>query len=84
LATAQALVKKFLPDTASPEERIIAMIWLVNQAYIFVRNYEHLSKPPTNLKINEGFMERLIDTLARLLTCGLHGLCRVERQKGPA
>lgn len=60
------------------------MIWLVNQAYIFVRNYEHLSKPPTNFQINEGFMERLIDTLARLLTCGLHGLCRVERQKGPA
>jgi AcrR family transcriptional regulator len=82
LITAQAIAQKFLPETASPEERTIATIWLVNQAFIFVRNYEHLSKPPVNLTIDEGFMERLVEMLARLLTVGLAGLS--EQQKGPA
>jgi AcrR family transcriptional regulator len=82
LTTAQGIVAKFLPDTASPEERTVALIWLVNQAYIFVRDYEHLSKPPTNLTLDGQFVERLIDMLARLLTSGLAGLSP-RQQKGP-
>jgi hypothetical protein len=39
-----------------------------------VRNYEHLSKPPANLAVDEGFVERLIEFLARLLGSGLAGL----------
>ena len=81
LTTAQGIVAKFLPDTASPEERTVALIWLVNQAYIFVRDYEHLSKPPTNLTLDGQFVERLIDMLARLLTSGLAGLSPLQ-QKG--
>ena len=84
LTAAEGILRKFLPDTASPEERTVALIWLINQAYIFVRHYEHLSKPPANLKLDEGFMERLIDLLARLLTGGLAGLSGAAQQKGPA
>ena len=74
VATANAILSKFLPPDASPEERIVTMIWLVNQAYIFVRNYEHLSKPPASLTVDEGFVERLIELLGRLLCSGLAGL----------
>ena len=84
LTTAQGIVDKFLPGTASPEERTIALIWLVNQAYVFVRDYEHLSKPPTNLALDEDFVERLIDMLARMLGAALAGLHRPRQQKGPA
>jgi AcrR family transcriptional regulator len=58
VVTAQEIVGQFLPS-ASPEEQTIATIWLVNQAYIFVRNYEHLSGPPTSFKVDEAFVERL-------------------------
>jgi AcrR family transcriptional regulator len=74
VTTANAILSKFLPGGASPEARIVAMIWLVNQAYIFVRNYEHLSKPPANLAVDEAFVERLIELLTRLLRSGLTGL----------
>jgi AcrR family transcriptional regulator len=84
LTAAEGILRKFLPDTASPEERTVALIWLINQAYIFVRHYEHLSKPPANLKLDEGFMERLIDMLARLLTACLAGLPGAAQRKGPA
>ena len=84
LTTSQGIVHKFLPETASREEQTLAMIWLVNQAFIFVRHYEHLSKPPTNLTLDNGFMERLIDMLARLLTFGLAGLSGSRQQRGPA
>jgi AcrR family transcriptional regulator len=84
LTAAEGILRKFLPDTASLEERTVALIWLINQAYIFVRHYEHLSKPPANLTLDEGFMERLIDLLARLLTGGLAGLSGAAQQRGPA
>src|SRR3954470_6088200 len=42
VAIAQALVRKFLPAGASPEDIMILTIWLTNQAFIFVRNYEYL------------------------------------------
>jgi hypothetical protein len=80
LIAAQGLVRKFLPDAATREEKTIATIWLLNQAYIFVRNTEHLSWPPNNLVVDEPFMERLLDMLAQLLTHALAGLAR--RQAG--
>lgn len=73
-------MRKFLPDAATREEKTIATIWLLNQAYIFVRNTEHLSWPPNNLVVDEPFMERLLDMLAQLLTHALAGLAR--RQAG--
>jgi len=84
VTTAQAIIGKFLPDGASREEQTVAMIWLVNQAFIFVRHYEHLSKPPANLTLDQGFLERLIEMLARLLSQGLAGFSGVPQQKGPA
>jgi AcrR family transcriptional regulator len=74
VAIAQALVRKFLPSAASPEEGMVVTIWLVNQAFIFVRNYDSLSQPPANLKVDEAFLTRLVDTLSRLLIGGLAGL----------
>jgi AcrR family transcriptional regulator len=78
VAVAQGIVDKFLPETATPEDRILAVIWLVNQAFIFVRNAEHLAKPPTNIKVDEAFVERLIETLTRLLGSGLSGLALLQ------
>jgi AcrR family transcriptional regulator len=74
VAIAQALVGKFLPADASPEDIMILTIWLTNQAFIFVRNYEYLSQPPANLKVDEPFLERLVETLSRLLIGGVAGL----------
>jgi AcrR family transcriptional regulator len=74
LAIAQALVRRFLPANATPEEIMVVTIWLTNQAFIFVRNYDYLSQPPTNLKVDEAFLARLVDTLSRLLIGGLAGL----------
>jgi AcrR family transcriptional regulator len=76
VAAAIGILGKFLPDDATQEERTIAMIWLVNQAYIFVRNYDHLSRAPLNLKVDEAFLERLIDLLSRLIIGGLVGFSR--------
>jgi AcrR family transcriptional regulator len=84
LTNAQAIVRKFLPETASREEKTVAMIWLVNQALIFVRHYEYLSKPPANLTIDEEFMERLVAMMTRLLTGGLESLSEIRQQRGPA
>jgi AcrR family transcriptional regulator len=78
VSAAIAILGKFLPDDATPEERTVAMIWLVNQAYIFVRNYDHLSRAPLNLKVDEAFLERLIDMLSRLLIGGLVGFSRAS------
>jgi AcrR family transcriptional regulator len=84
VSAALAILGKFLPDDATSEERTIAMIWLVNQAYIFVRNYDHLSRAPLNLKVDEAFLERLIDMLSRLLIGGLVGFSRASEAKGSA
>jgi AcrR family transcriptional regulator len=75
VTAAQGIVKRFLPE-GSQEEQTIAFVWLVNQAHIFARNYEHLSGPPTNLKIDEAFLDRLVDLLSRLLISGLAGIAK--------
>jgi AcrR family transcriptional regulator len=79
VAIAQALVRKFLPANARPEEIMVVTIWLTNQAFIFVRNYDYLSQPPANLKVDEAFLARLVDMLSRLLIGGLAGLVGTGR-----
>lgn len=74
IAMAQAVVAKFLGPGATSEEAMVVTIWLTNQAFIFVRNYEHLWKPPANLKVDEAFLIRLVGTLTRLLVGGLTAL----------
>ena len=73
ITMAQALVGRFLGPNATSEEAVVATIWLANQAFIFVRSYEHLSKPAANLKVDQPFLTRLADMLSRLLIGGLAG-----------
>ncbi len=73
LSVAERIVRSFLPASASSEEVMITTVWLVNQGFIFVRNYEYLSRPPLNIEVDESFVERLADTLSRLLRSGLSG-----------
>lgn len=83
VALAEGIVAKFLPEDASREERLLATVWLVNQAFIFVRNAEHLTRPPAGLTLDEAFVERLIALLCRLLGTGLAGLAASDRKPGP-
>lgn len=74
LALAGAIVRRFLPDTATAEDAAVATVWLLHQGLIFVRNYDHFSQPPLNLKADEAFVERLVGLLSRLVGSGLSGL----------
>jgi AcrR family transcriptional regulator len=80
VTAAQGIIRKFLPE-ASQEEQTIAFVWLINQAHIFARDYEHLAAPPINLRVDEAFLDRLVDLLGRLLISGLAGVAR--REKAP-
>jgi AcrR family transcriptional regulator len=70
LSMADTIVGKILPD-ASREERLVATIWLVNQAAPFIRNRDMLSEQPFHLKFDADFLERLAEMLAALATGGL-------------
>ena len=71
LARAVALVRRFLPATASEQEAMCAAIWLMGQCSIFLRNREQFVQPPFNLKIDAPFVERLADMITRLALAGL-------------
>ena len=51
----------------------MASLWLLDQESIFVRDYEYLSRQPHNLKVDDGFVERLADFLTRILASGSAG-----------
>lgn len=70
LAAADAIVGKLRPE-ASREERLVATIWLVNQAAPFIRNRETLAEAPFHLKFDQEFIDRLAESLARLACNGL-------------
>ncbi len=67
------LVGRYLPQ-ADAEERMVALLWLVQQAEPFVRNSERLTGPPMRLRIDAGFVERLTDILFTLVGAGLEAL----------
>jgi hypothetical protein len=71
---AERLVRRFLGESASAEEVAVATLWLLHQGLIFVRDYEHLTRPPHHLKVDEAFVGRLADFLTRLLASGLTGV----------
>jgi AcrR family transcriptional regulator len=71
LARAVALVRRFLPASASDQEAMCAAIWLMGQCSIFLRNREQLTQTPFDLKIDEPFVERLADLITRLALGGL-------------
>lgn len=70
LSMADTIVGKLLPE-ASREERLVASIWLVNQAAPFIRNRDMLSAEPFNLKFDAEFLDRLAEMLAGLAAGGL-------------
>lgn len=71
---AERLVRRFLGEGASAEEVAVATLWLLHQGFIFVRDYEYLTRPPHNLQVDEHFVDRLADFLTRLLASGLAGV----------
>ncbi|MBQ0822424.1 TetR/AcrR family transcriptional regulator [Microvirga sp. HBU67558] len=73
VTSAERLVRRFLGEEASAEEVAVASLWLLHQGFIFVRDYEYLTRPPHNLKVDESFVDRLADFLTRLLASGLAG-----------
>ena len=77
-ATATELVRRFLPSTATDKQALLAVLWLLGQCSIFVRNAEHLVNLPLQLKIDEPFVEALADTIATWAEGGL------GRLPGPA
>ena len=74
VTSAERLVRRFLGESASAEEVAVASQWLLHQGFIFVRDYEYLTRPPHNLKVDDSFVERLADFLTRLLASGLAGV----------
>jgi AcrR family transcriptional regulator len=74
VTAAERLVRRFLGEGASAEEVAVATLWLLHQGFIFVRDYEYLTRPPHNLQVDEHFVDRLADFLTRLLASGLAGV----------
>lgn len=82
VAAATDLVRRFLPDSASPEEAFIAALWLLGQCSVFVRNREELARPPLGLRIDAPLVERLTDQLTRMALAGLRA--SAAEAAGPA
>lgn len=74
VTAAERLVRRFLGEGASAEEVAVATLWLLHQGFIFVRDYEYLTRAPHNLQVDEHFVDRLADFLTRLLASGLAGV----------
>jgi AcrR family transcriptional regulator len=71
LAHATGLVRRFLPPSVSEQDALCGAIWLIGQCSLFVRNREHFTQPPFDMKIDERFVERLTDFISALALRGL-------------
>ncbi len=76
LASAIALVRRFLPADTSDQDAMCAALSLMGQCSVFVRNREQFAKPPFNLKVDEAFVARLTDLISEL---ALKGMARRAR-----
>jgi AcrR family transcriptional regulator len=70
-ATVTALVRRFLPPGASDHEAVLGALWLFGQCNIFVRNREQLANPPLRLKVDQGLVDSLVETIAAWAIGGL-------------
>jgi AcrR family transcriptional regulator len=70
-AAATELVRRFLPNKATDQQAVVGALWLFGQCSVFVRNAEQLANPPLRLKVDEGFVDRLADTIATWAADGL-------------
>ena len=82
LVLAEKIVRRYAPADASREEIMVKAIWLANQSGAFVRNFASLSRPPVSLSVDQGFVERLIDTIAALAIAALSAPSPRERGEG--
>jgi AcrR family transcriptional regulator len=71
LASATALVRRFLPPRATEQEAVLAGLWLLGQCSIFVRNREQLAHRPLAFQVDQGFVDRLGDLIARWAAAAL-------------
>jgi len=63
-AVATELARRFLPSRATDKQAVVGALWLFGQCSIFVRNADQLAKAPFRLKVDEGFVDGLADTIA--------------------
>jgi AcrR family transcriptional regulator len=82
-ALAQTIVRKFLPPASSRENVLIVTIWFVQQATIFIRDFERLSRPPLNLTVDDQFVERLLGLVSELMLSGLRGAAARREEPNP-
>jgi AcrR family transcriptional regulator len=71
LSVAGRLVRRYLPENASVEEIAVTTLWLIHQPSAFVRDSEHLARPPLNLILDQAFVDRLAGYLTALIDAGL-------------
>ncbi|MFL4973257.1 MAG: TetR/AcrR family transcriptional regulator [Microvirga sp.] len=71
LSVAGRIVRRYLPEDAGAEEVAVTTLWLIQQPTAFVRDSEHLARPPLNLTLDEAFVDRLAATLTALIDAGL-------------
>jgi AcrR family transcriptional regulator len=70
-ATVTSLVRRFLPTGASDREAVLGALWLFGQVNIFVRNREQLANPPLRLKVDQGLVDALVETISAWAIGGL-------------
>ena len=78
---AEVIVRKFLPQNADGSDLSIAIFWLLSQIETFIRP-ERFERPPYNLKVDEGFIERLGDRLSALTIAALSAFGADQRRSG--
>jgi len=70
MGLASDLVQRFLPD-ADQRTLTVAVIWLIGQCGIFLRNRELLAQPPVGLELDEATVEWLARAIGQWVTGGL-------------
>jgi AcrR family transcriptional regulator len=78
-AAATALVRRFLPRTATDTQAVVGALWLFGQCSVFVRNAEQLANPPLHLTVDDRFVDGLSDTIAAWAAGGLGRSLRTAR-----
>ena len=71
LSVAGRIVRRYLPEDVGAEEVAVTTLWLIHQPTAFIRDSEHLARPPLNLTLDQAFVDRLAATLTALIDAGL-------------
>jgi AcrR family transcriptional regulator len=76
---AELVVRKFLPSETGRDDLWIAIFWLLSQIETFIRP-DRLERPPYNLQVDAGFVERLGDRLSTMTVAALSALGADQRR----